>query len=299
MSERGEGMGRQGHSAGEVARRLGVAVTTLRTWHQRYGLGPSEHVAHRHRRYTPDDVARLEVMCRLTTEGVPAHEAARIALAGLPGEPAAARPAPVADPSARGLAVAAVRLDMPAMLTTIAGAVRGRGVVHAWDHLLCPVLVEVSRRQQPDGHMIEVEHLLSRCILEVLWTVPRPFGSAAARTLLACAAEEQHTLPLEALAAALAEQGCGSRMLGARVPPLALADAVRRTGPAAVFVWSQFAATGDPAQLAPVLAVRPRPALIAAAGPGWTAPLPDGVSRPADLTDALRLALPVAARPSR
>ena len=31
-------------TAGAVARRLGVAVTTLRTWHQRYGLGPSHHV---------------------------------------------------------------------------------------------------------------------------------------------------------------------------------------------------------------------------------------------------------------
>ena len=31
------------YSAGAVARRLGVAVTTLRTWHQRYGLGPSLH----------------------------------------------------------------------------------------------------------------------------------------------------------------------------------------------------------------------------------------------------------------
>ncbi|WP_155371206.1 MerR family transcriptional regulator [Catellatospora vulcania] len=292
-------MSESGRSVGDVARWLGVAVTTLRTWHQRYGLGPSEHVAHRHRRYTTDDVARLEVMCRLTTEGVPAHEAARIALAGLPGEPAAARLAPVADPSARGLTVAAVRLDMPAMLSTIASAVRGRGVVYAWDHLLCPVLVEVARRQQPDHHMIEVEHLLSRCILEVLWTVPRPFGAASARTLLACSADEQHTLPLEALAAALAEQGCGSRMLGARVPPLALADAVRRTGPSAVFVWSQFAQTGTPSQLEPVLAVRPRPALIAAAGPGWGDPLPAGVYRPADLTDALRMALPVTSRRDR
>ena len=40
-------------SAGAVARRLGVAVTTLRTWHQRYGLGPSQHVPGQHRRYTP------------------------------------------------------------------------------------------------------------------------------------------------------------------------------------------------------------------------------------------------------
>ena len=64
-------------SAGAVARRLGVAVTTLRTWHQRYGLGPSEHVPGHHRRYTPADLARLEIMRRLTAQGVTPAEAAR------------------------------------------------------------------------------------------------------------------------------------------------------------------------------------------------------------------------------
>ena len=32
---------RGGLTAGEVARRLGVAVTTIRTWDRRYGLGPA------------------------------------------------------------------------------------------------------------------------------------------------------------------------------------------------------------------------------------------------------------------
>ena len=86
-------------SAGAVARLLGVAVTTLRTWHQRYGLGPSEHVPGHHRRYTPDDLARLEIMRRLTAEGITPAEAARWArqapagstvdLAGPKGRPAA------------------------------------------------------------------------------------------------------------------------------------------------------------------------------------------------------------------
>ena len=63
-------------TAGAVARRLGVAVTTLRTWHQRYGLGPSQHVAGQHRRYTPEDMDRLHVMRRLTAQGVAPAEAA-------------------------------------------------------------------------------------------------------------------------------------------------------------------------------------------------------------------------------
>ncbi|MCW2778624.1 MAG: regulatory protein MerR, partial [Frankiales bacterium] len=65
-----------------VARRLGVAPATLRTWARRYGLGPSEHAAGAHRRYSLTDVGRLEAMRRLTLEGVPPGEAARFALAG-------------------------------------------------------------------------------------------------------------------------------------------------------------------------------------------------------------------------
>jgi len=41
-----------------VAHRLGVAPATLRTWARRYGLGPSEHSAGEHRRYSAADLAR-------------------------------------------------------------------------------------------------------------------------------------------------------------------------------------------------------------------------------------------------
>ncbi|WP_443732449.1 MerR family transcriptional regulator, partial [Streptomyces indiaensis] len=70
-----------GLTTGEVARRLGVAPTTVRTWDRRYGLGPDAHTGGRHRRWTPSDVARLERMCALTATGIPPAEAARAVLA--------------------------------------------------------------------------------------------------------------------------------------------------------------------------------------------------------------------------
>jgi MerR family transcriptional regulator, light-induced transcriptional regulator len=69
-----------GLAVAAVARRLGVAPATLRTWDRRYGLGPSERTAGSHRRYTPEDVARLLVMRGLTLEGVAPVDAARAAL---------------------------------------------------------------------------------------------------------------------------------------------------------------------------------------------------------------------------
>ncbi|MEU0675855.1 MerR family transcriptional regulator [Streptomyces sp. NPDC006172] len=68
-----------GLTTGALARRLGVAPTTLRSWDRRYGIGPAVRADGRHRRWRPDDVAVLEAMCRLTSAGVPPAEAARAA----------------------------------------------------------------------------------------------------------------------------------------------------------------------------------------------------------------------------
>ncbi|MCG5450916.1 MerR family transcriptional regulator [Micromonospora hortensis] len=300
-------------SAGAVARRLGVAVTTLRTWHQRYGLGPSEHIPGHHRRYTPTDLARLEIMRRLTAEGVSPAEAARWARQAPDPTPngagtvAPARIHPTgrdgggsipvgrAGPAARGLARAAMRLDAAAISETIAHALAASGVVATWEGLLRPVLAGIGERHAATAGLIEVEHLVSRCVSEALAAASRanvPTGPA--RILLSCADEEQHTLPLEALAAALAEAGVSYRMLGARVPVAALVEAVNRTGPAAVVLWSHTRATADPTQLSALLAAPRRPLLVLAAGPGWRADtLPAGVVRPVDLAEAVSLSAAV------
>jgi DNA-binding transcriptional MerR regulator len=299
-------------SAGAVARRLGVAVTTLRTWHQRYGLGPSEHVPGHHRRYTPDDLARLEIMRRLTAEGVTPAEAARWArqapagttaeLAGPRARPGAGRdgggltiPVGRAGPVARGLARAAMRLDSVVIGEIIAHALATDGVVATWDGLLRPVLAGIGERHAATAGLIEVEHLMSRCVSEAFATVTRTYAPVGpARILLSCADEEQHSLPLEALAAALAEAGVSYRILGPRVPVAALVEAVSRTGPAAVVVWSHTRATADPGQLSALLAAPRRPLLVLAAGPGWRADLlPAGVVRPVDLAEAVSLAVAV------
>src|SRR4029079_5226953 len=68
--------------------------------------------------------------------------------------------------------------------------------------------------------------------------------------LLACAPHEQHTLPLHALAAGLAEQRVPLRMLGARVPTTAVPGAARRTDAGAIFLWWHCADEyGTPAEV--------------------------------------------------
>ncbi|WP_067494233.1 MerR family transcriptional regulator [Actinoplanes sp. TFC3] len=294
-------------TAGAVARRLGVAVTTLRTWHQRYGLGPSHHVPGQHRRYTAEDLDRLQVMRRLTAQGVPPSEAAswarRLSSASTleplepPPAPKPARdgggntiPTGRAGPVARGVARAAMRLDAPALREILASTVLERGVVAAWKEVMMPVLIGIGERYEATKRFIEVEHVISRAITEVLSSVPRPPSSEIPHVLLAAADEELHTLPLEALAAALAEAGVPTRLLGARMPPQALVDAVTRTGPDVVVLWSQLSSTAHVAQWEKLLTGGHRPPLAAAAGPGWPAEgLPDGVVRLGSLDEGVRM----------
>jgi MerR family transcriptional regulator, light-induced transcriptional regulator len=436
-------------SVAAVARRLGVAPSTLRTWDRRYGLGPSSHQAGAHRRYTAADLERLVVMRRLTLEGVQPAEAARIAMAvqgvrpGLPtftlrpaltarpASPAGASPAaastaagsapampavipsvisrtrplaghagihrppagfgappgtvglPIADPpprtvadaaaaraipaaraaaplgssttltrpvqglsrsdrapadtrgrwggaaapgtvippdspdlpaalnlpaelgvtgpqpapddaatgypvesggrcgggrvlalaegtpQARGLARAAMALDSPEMWRILTEAIAAQGVLATWDRLAAPVLQAVGERWRATGEVVDVEHLFSETLADVLRAVivrrrpprrPNP-------VLLACLEKEHHTLPLHALAAALAERGVGCRLLGGGMPASSLVNAVRRTGPALVFLYAQLPVS-DEAVLAELPRQRPAPRLVVG-GPGW------------------------------
>jgi MerR family transcriptional regulator, light-induced transcriptional regulator len=293
-----------------VARRLGVAPATLRTWDRRYGLGATGHAAGSHRRYTATDVARLDVMRRLTLQGAAPAEAARVALAtdcssgsaAAAAEPPRATPddgrggggrvvsLPGASPAARGLARAAMALDAQAARRIVGEHLARFGVVVTWEQLLGPVLAGVGDRWESTGAGVDVEHVLSEVVMGELRLVSSRQGEPlpVRPVLLACADQEQHTLPLHALASALAERRVGCRVLGARVPPEALAAAVRRSGPSVVFVWSQLPDTGDPVQLATVPTTRPALRLVVG-GPGWQGPLPAGSTRVGSLAEAVEV----------
>jgi len=326
-----------GFSVGAVARRLGVAPSTLRTWNRRYGIGARELSPGRHRRYTAEDITRLEHMQKLILRGAAPADAARVALsapgalipaqepdggtaagpedadptrhaagvlvpgaretgrqangrgpdghnaADLPGEslpPARPGPGhgsggqrlalPGASPAARGLARAVLALDEKGISEAIRAALARDGSVRTWEELLVPVLAGLGTRFEDTGTCIEAEHLLSSAIIAGLsrHAADRPGQGQHRAVLLASAQGDQHSLPLYALAAALAERGIDSRLLGPDLPYKSLAAAVWRTGPGVVFLWSQSPATGDPVVLPGLTPRRPGARLILG-GPGW------------------------------
>ncbi|MGW0059404.1 MerR family transcriptional regulator [Streptosporangium sandarakinum] len=309
-----------GYGIGAVARRLGVPAPTLRTWNLRYGIGPSRRSPGGHRRYDADDLRRLEEMNRLIKLGVPAADAAREVLrpgaarreapSGRPprpgpGQDAAAptaqgglaleRTVPAAPgagtqiPTAAMLARAAVALDSSTVAEWIGAALERHGVVWTWEKLVLPVFETICHRQAETGASVEIEHLFSDRVLAALTRlVRRPARPVNDRpVLLACAAEEQHSLPVHALAAELATvHRLETRVLGARTPYPALADAMRRLSPAVVFVWSQQSETGDPAPLGSLPTLRPASRIVAG-GPGWREGLPPSAALVTSFTEAV------------
>lgn len=304
------------YGIGAVARRLGVPAPTLRTWNLRYGVGPSRRSPGGHRRYDARDLWRLEEMNRLIRSGIPASDAARrvLRIEIVPPAPPAEQeqeqeqkegrepgwptpkgiPSPTADrlpgvPTVAMLARAAMTLDSGAVHDWIGAALARHGVLWTWERLVMPVFETICRRQSESGASVEVEHLFSdRLMASLIGLTGRPARPAGSRpVLLACAENDLHSLPIYALAAALtSEHRVETRVLGARTPYPALADAMRRLGPSVVFVWSQLPETGDPAPLASLPVLRP-PSLVVAGGVGWWDSLPASVPRVASFQDAL------------
>ncbi|MGW2143329.1 MerR family transcriptional regulator [Nonomuraea bangladeshensis] len=287
-----------GYGIGAVSRLLGVPAPTLRTWNLRYGLGPSRRSAGGHRRYDAADLHRLREMKRLIAEGLPPAEAARhaLTLTGEPPTPPAPRRTSATRPTEAGPAGAGVTslvraafvLDSHAVTHLLESSLAAHGVRPTWERLVLPAFDAVCRRQDDSGAGIDVEHLLSDRVLAALHRHALRQAAPAGRrpVLLACAEDEQHTLPVHALAAALAEEGVETRVLGARTPYAALAHAMRRLHPAAVFVWSQQELTGATAPLAALPRLRPAARLIVG-GRGWREALPEGVIRVDTFREAL------------
>jgi DNA-binding transcriptional MerR regulator len=259
-----------------VAERLGVPIATLRSWNQRYGVGPHDHSPGRHRLYSETDIAIVAQMHQLIGEGASPRSAARAALDSVVP--------PRADTD--GLLQAAFELDIVSAGRQLDRHLRHYGVIDTWDHLVRPAFSEIEVRQARGEGCIDVEHALSWAVSRSLNRAPiTPVGTSTS-TILACAEGETHTLPLEALRAALGERGHGALMLGADVPASALVDAIGRSaGRTTVVLWAQNDRTADLDMGEAVIAARAR---LMAGGPGWQR-VPKGAVRLDTLEMAVNL----------
>lgn len=285
-------MPQQGVTVAEVAHRLGVAPATLRTWDRRYGLGPSDHEAGAHRRYTDEDLARLAVMRRLVVSGVPAQQAAQLAKNSpfLLDEPLPLPKFQDRDDVVAAIVRALEGIDSGFVEALIRREILSAGIVKTWNEILVPALVIIGKRWEESGSGIELEHLFSEIVKRIMRDCTNDIESPRnpKPVLLASIGEEHHCLAIHALAAALAEENIATHFLGARTPVEALADMVRKTHPPVVFLWAQLQKNADYSAMTALPALRPAPRLILG-GPGWQVDRVSGATVVDNLFEACEL----------
>ena len=257
-----------------VARRLGVAPATLRTWDRRYGLGPSSHEAGEHRRYCPEDLAKLMMMRRLISAGVAPSDAAEKAKAskGTLKLAKIVREFEVQEDVVAGIHKALAAFDIAFVEATLRAEIEEHGVEIAWHEIIVPALIEIGQAWESSGEGIEIEHAFTETLKKVLREKSASCLSPvnAHPVVIAACGEEQHSLPLHALEALLCEMGIKTHFLGARTPFEAVSATVTRLAPPAVFLWALFPHNANPDFYRNLPSVRPAPRIVLG-GPGWSA----------------------------
>jgi DNA-binding transcriptional MerR regulator len=257
-----------------VARRIGVAPATLRTWDRRYGLGPSEHVEGEHRRYCPQDLARLTMMRRLIIAGVSPSDAAEQAKSfkGVVKISKLVKEFEVREDVVDALYKGLQSLDRTFVETSLAHEIDTYGIEGAWTDVIVPTLFLIGDEWENNQKGIEVEHLFSEILKNAFYSrtvaLAKPLNPRP--VLLAAVGEEVHSLPIYALAAALCERNIESYVLGARTPIEAISTVVTRCAPPAIFLWAQLPKNADTKYWQEIPSIRPAPRILVG-GPGWDA----------------------------
>ncbi|WP_244163587.1 MULTISPECIES: MerR family transcriptional regulator [Rhodococcus] len=289
-------------SVSALARRLGVAPSTLRTWDRRYGIGPSVHPQGSHRRYTSRDVARLECMQQALDGGANSAEAARYAINAMAtySSESGRRPggenlddnsvngtktgssnllssfSGLADAEAavRNLSGALLARDVVTIRRIVVRAVAERGFSSMWTTVVAPVLEWADDGRNSDAAAVSVR-VFAECVAGILstMTLDAPIGGGGRVLLVQVPADPPDAVPADpyglefrALGAALATASVDTRI----ALPLcrsALLAAVTNAEPDVIVLWLPAAGCDVPSLLRAIR--RRRTGLtVLAGGPG-------------------------------
>jgi DNA-binding transcriptional MerR regulator len=233
-----------------VAELTGIPEATLRAWERRYSVPVPVRTASGYRLYSHMDVEQIRRMRELCTAGMSPVDAAKICASA----PEVPRPATLqSDPfeiAATRIVEVTRRMDTLALAGEIRFAMTLADAPTIVERVFCPAMAEIGRDWERGIISIGHEHLASEVITAAtrdmlrLLSPARPIGDV----VLACFAEEDHTLPLYAAAFRFVEWGCRPHMLGARTPPAAVGAAVKEIGPALVGLSCTIAPPVDRAE---------------------------------------------------
>ena len=219
----------------QVSESLGIPAPTLRSWERRYGIPATSRSSGGHRRYAEDELNQLRLMRDEIARGKRAGDAALAVMLLLD------QSNPELVWINRVLA-ASEQANATKIRAVLDQARNELGLATTIDDVLMPVMRQIGAWWETGRCDLAKEHLMTETARRWLarLTVLMPAVTYAPPIMLACGPRDEHTVGLEALAALLAEERRGCRVLGARTSELRLVMAVSATSAAAVVVVSQL-----------------------------------------------------------
>ena len=196
-----------------VAQKTGVPPDTLRKWEQRYGVLRPDRTQGGQRRYSDQDVARVEWLRARLEEGYRIGEAAAL-LGAIPITTGGST-----DELHAAITAAVECGDLTTLVGLIEETLALNSLEDALADVLAPALAGVGDRWEAGEVSVAQEHLVTgivRTRLERLLADHR--GAVRGTALLACAPGERHDLGLLMLAVLLRADGWQVAYLGADTP---------------------------------------------------------------------------------
>jgi DNA-binding transcriptional MerR regulator len=216
-----------GVAIGRFSARTGVSAETLRAWERRYGLLSPARTDGGRRLYSTADEAVVRAMKDGMARGMPAAEAARVALQG----PSVAQTFLLPD----------LRVELEAALTSYSDAraqvildrlFGGFSVETAVAEVVLPLLRSIGERWQTAEIEVGQEHFATAVLVGRLQALGRNWDEGdGPRALLACPPGELHTCGLLCFGLLIRGRGWRVTYLGADCPVSSIASAAAELQP--------------------------------------------------------------------
>lgn len=221
-----------------VAQKTGISAATLRAWERRYGIPVPRRTESSYRVYSDEDIELIERLRALCSDGMSPSEAAKVVLAEAeePEQVSGGHSVDLYQQVQDQILETVSRFDPDGLEMAVNRALTLGSASVICERVIVPVMWRVGALWHGGEITIAQEHLASQ-ILEttarkLIGLLQPPPGSR--RVLLACFAEDEHTLPLYGIALHLAQATFRTVMLGSRTPPAAIRQAVAKLRPACV-----------------------------------------------------------------
>lgn len=212
-----------------VAEMTGIPAATLRAWERRYGVPEPRRTESSYRVYSDADIVLIRRVRELCDQGMAPSEAAKLVMADL--EQRTIPSANSADPytnAAEAIIHAVDAFDPHQVQSAVRHAMTLGQASVVFDRVFRPAMIEIGQRWHDGVFSVGQEHMATSIVEAAASSMFRLIAreDADRTAVVACFADDTHTLGSLGFALHMASWGFNVVRLGARTPPHAIRQAV-------------------------------------------------------------------------